>query len=390
MNIEARRAYLKAVKERYNYSSKKQKTQILNEFCSVCGYSRKHAIKLLSDVSVKGVVIPFKRPVGAPAKYSQAARERLIELWQIMRYPCSVNLQQALTLWLPYDLETSEEIKRQLLKMGVSTIERALKEIKNKRPKGLSATQSSSFKSQIPLKLCKDDDKKTVGYFEADTVAHCGESLAGQFAWTLTMTDLLTGWTENRASPSKNALDIKDATADIEQLLPFKIMGFSSDNGTEFLNQTLQDYLTKDRDSGLDVSRGRPYKKNDNAHVEQKNFTHVRNLFGYERLEGQHLINLMNEVYIEYWNPLKNFYSPCLKLKKKERIGSKIRKKYDTPKTPYQRLMESGQLTMKQEEALMIRKSKLNPFTLQKKLNEKLKEFYRILDENRLRLKSVA
>lgn len=299
-----------------------------------------------------------------------------------MDYPCSIKLKQALPLWLPYDLDTEEHIKVQLLAMGSSTIERFLKEIKRKRPKGKSTTTPSKFKSQIPLKLCKDDDKKTIGYFEADTVAHCGDSLSGEFNWTLTMTDLHSGWTENMGCPNKKAESVKNSIEVIENKLPFKLIGFSSDNGTEFLNQIVQDYLI-----GAEVTRGRPYKKNDNAHVEQKNFTHVRNLFGYQRLAGE--IELMNEIY-DLAGKLKNFYVPCLKLKKKERIGSQIKKKYDPPKTPYQRLLDSGQLTMKQQEDLIKRKSRLNPFRIKDQLDKKLAEFFSKFEGNRLEIKLVA
>ena len=139
--------------------------------------------------------------------------------------------------------------------------------------------------------------------------------------------------------------------------------------------------------NNVEVTRGRPYKKNDNAHVEQKNFTHVRNLFGYQRLVGE--IKLMNEIY-DLSNSLKNFYTPCLKLKKKERVGSKVKKKYDVPKTPYQRLLDSGQLTLKQEQILRERKEKLNPFKLQKELEEKLRKFFSIFENNRLDIKLVA
>lgn len=382
MNIEAKRAYLNAVKERYNKSTKKEKTQILNEFCKVCNYSRKHAIKLLSDKAVANVLaFPKKRP-GSPPKYSHKAKNRLAELWQVMDYPCSVNLKQALPLWLPYDLDTDESIKKQLLTMGSSTIERALKDIKKRRPKGKSTTTASKFKSQIPLKLCKDNDKKNIGYFEADTVAHCGDSLSGEFNWSLTMTDLHSGWTENMACPDKKAESIKASIEYIEKRLPFKLIGFSSDNGTEFLNSVVQEYLT-----GAEVTRGRPYKKNDNAHVEQKNFTHVRNLFGYQRLTGQ--IELMNDIY-KLANDLKNFYVPCLRLEKKERIGSRIKKKYDTPKTPYQRVIESGQLTLKQQEDLMQRKYKLNPFLLKKQLDQKLLELFNKFERCRQEIKLVA
>jgi len=136
------------------------------------------------------------------------------------------------------------------------------------------------------------------------------------------------------------------------------------------------------KDDEVEVTRGGPYKKNDNAHIEQKNVTHVRSIFGYERIEDVNLTKFMNEIYVDYLGPLKNFYTPCLKLKSKERIGSKIKKKYDKPKTPYQRLLESGALTIKQKQDLMNVKSKINPFILQTGLNEKLKEFWKITDQN--------
>jgi hypothetical protein len=391
VNIEAKRAYRKAVKERYKKSSKKQKTQILNEFCSVCKYSRKHAIKILSQNPKPVNVLSFKRPVGAPKYYPESATKRLIEIWQLMNYPCSVNLKQALSLWLPYDLETDEEVKAKLVAMSESTIERHLRPTKKKRPKGKSTTTPPKARTQIPLKLCKDDDRKTIGYFEADTVAHCGTALSGKFAWSLTMTDLHTGWTENRATFTKESIEITKAVEDIENRLPFKVIGFSTDNGSEFLNETLQEYLIFSRSGNpIEVSRGRPYKKNDNAHVEQKNFTHVRNVFGYERIEDQNLIELMNKIYVEYLGPLKNFYTPCLKLKKKERVGAKIKKQYDKPKTPYQRVLESGALTIKQTEVLKDVKSRINPFKLQKELNQKLKEFYSLLDNYRPELKRAV
>lgn len=391
MNIEAKRAYLIAIKDRYNKSSKKEKSHILDEFCLITTYSRKHAIKLLRQKPKPGNVIAFKRPVGAPKTYSKAAEKRLTELWQEMNYMASIHLKEALKHWLPYDLDTCEDIKKQLLKMSPSTIERILKPTKEKRPEAKSTTTPPKTKTQIPLKLCKDNDKKAVGHFEADTVAHCGERLEGQFAWTLTMTDLHSGWTENRSSKSKKAEDIKAGIKSIEENLPFAFVSFSSDNGSEFLNETVHDYLINSRgDEALEVTRGRPYKKNDNAHVEQKNNTHVRGLFGYERIEGEDLVELMNDIYMNYWCPLKNYYTPCIKLIEKKRIGGRIKKKYDKPKTPYERLLESGQLSIKEIENLKKIKSGLNPFKLMKEMNEKLKIFYRKLERCRLKEKLVA
>jgi hypothetical protein len=387
MEIGAKRAYLKAVQERYIKSSKKQKTQILNEFCCNCNYNRKHAIKLLSK---KSGPRPYTKRVGAPRKYSEAVSKKLAELWLIMGNPCSTTLKEALPHWLPYDLDCDEEIKNKLLEMGTSTIERHLRPWKKKQPKAKSTTTPPKMKVQIPLELLRDDQRESIGYFEADTVAHCGESLSGQFAWSLTMTDVCTGWTENRASFSKSSEAVMKQMKEIENSLPFKVMGVATDNGSEFLNQNVYEFLAIRDEDPISFVRRRPYKKNDNAHVEQKNFTHVRNLFGYERLADEYLVNLMNDIYKNYWCPLKNFFTPAMKLKKKVRIGAKIKKEYDKAKTPYQRLMESGQLTLKQQADLVNKKNKLNPFKLRKEMDEKLNRFYTFVDNYRRAVNDVA
>lgn len=387
MEIGARRAYLKAVKERYKKSSKKQKTQILNELCEVCSYNRKHAIKLLSrPIGPR----PYAKRVGAPRKYSEAVSNKLAELWVIMGNPCSSTLKEALPHWLPYDLDCDDQIKKSLLEMGSSTIERHLRPWKKKQMKGKSTTTPPKMKVQIPLELLRDDQRESIGYFEADTVAHCGDSLAGQFAWSLTMTDICTGWTENRASFSKSSEAVMKQMEDIENSLPFKVMGVATDNGSEFMNENIYDFLANRNEDPINFVRRRPYKKNDNAHVEQKNFTHVRNIFGYERLADEYVVNLMNDIYKNYWCPLKNFYTPAMKLKKKSRIGAKVKKEYDKAKTPYQRLMESGQLTLKQQADLANKKSKLNPFKLRKEMDEKLNRFYTFVDNYRKAANSVA
>jgi hypothetical protein len=387
MEIGAKRAYLKAVKERYNKSSKKQKTQILNEFCCNCNYNRKHAIKLLSKKSQPRA---YTKRVGAPRIYSEAVSKKLAELWLIMGNPCSTTLKEALPHWLPYDLDCDDQVKTNLLKMGSSTIERHLRPWKRKMPKGKSTTTPPKMKVQIPLELLNDDQRNAIGYFEADTVAHCGESLSGQFAWSLTMTDICSGWTENRASFSKSSEAVMKQMKDIENSLPFKVMGVATDNGSEFMNENVYGFLKNRNEDPISFVRRRPYKKNDNAHVEQKNFTHVRSLFGYERIEEEHLTILMNDIYKNYWCPLKNFYTPAMKLKKKVRVGARIKKEYDKAKTPYQRLMESGQLTLKQQADLTSKKSSLNPFKLRKEMDEKLNRFYTFVDNYRKAVIGVA
>ena len=181
-------------------------------------------------------------------------------------------------------------------------------------------------------------DETQPGFVEADTVAHCGNSLAGDFVWTLTMTDIITGWTECRATWNKGSQGVLEQIQAVENLLPFPLKGFDCDNGSEFLNQHLLRYFT-DHPQQPAFTRSRPYKKNDNAHVEQKNWTHARQLFGYDRLDNVALVPLMNEVYSTLWCPLQNHFCPSLKLQKKHRDGAKIVKKYHAPQTPYQRVI---------------------------------------------------
>jgi hypothetical protein len=375
MSIEARKQYLIAIRERYLNSSKKQKKLILDEFCNVCNYSRKYAIKTIK----RSANTSIKRP-GPKAIYDEALIEHLAKLWQAMGNMCSKKMVAAIPIWLPFyrSQELTENQRSLLLSISSSTIDRCLKRFKEQR--GLSGTERSSFKAMIPLQLLKSEELTLPGYIEADTVAHCGTSLLGQFAWSLTMTDLYSGWTENRSVWTKEAYPVMLAIKDIEESLPFFIHGFASDNGTEFINSEILDYFKNGRDVPVEFIRRRPYKKNDNAHVEQKNWTHVRQVFGYDRLDNRNLVRLMNEIYKIYWNPLLNYFTPSLKLMEKTRIGGRIKKKHGLAETPYQRLMASETLTHHQTEKLKREFESLNPFKIRKLLDEKLKEFYRIID----------
>jgi hypothetical protein len=375
MSIEARRQYLIAIRERYLNSTKKQKKAILDEFCQVCNYSRKYAIKAIKQ----GVGTPIKRP-GPKVIYDEDFVRHLVKLWQAMGNICSKKMVAAIPIWLPFyrQGDLTDKQRNLLLTISSSTIDRCLKKFKEQ--KGLSGTERSNFKAMIPLQLLKDDELKLPGYIEADTVAHCGSSLLGQFAWSLTMTDLYSGWTENRGVWTKDSYLVMQAIRDIEENLPFFIHGFASDNGTEFINNDLLKYFKDRKDLPVEFIRRRPYKKNDNAHVEQKNWTHVRQVFGYERIDNKHLVNLMNEIYKHYWNPLLNYFTPSLKLSEKTRIGGRIKKKHAPAETPYQRLIASDTLTLYQKERLKKEFENLNPFKIRKLLDEKLKEFYRIID----------
>lgn len=281
-------------------------------------------------------------------------------------------------IWLPFYNEADVRMQKLLREISAATIDRHLEKFRETARRGLSSTSPSLLKNKIPIELL-DHQIKEPGFIEADTVAHCGPSLAGDFVNTLTMTDIFTGWTENRAMLGKEGRTVMGAIRSIERSLPFAIKGFASDNGNEFLNHDLHNYFT-DRKEKVIFVRRRPYKKNDNAHVEQKNWTHVRELFGYSRFSKKVHIQMMNEIYKKLWNPIWNYFTPVMKLVSKERVGGKIIKVHSKAITPYQRLMDSGTLTMEESGRLRNTYEVLNPFDLKKELEKQLKWFFRITE----------
>ena len=383
MSLEARREYLMAIRDRYQKASRGEQGKILDEFCKVCGYHRKYAIQLLKGRrSVRA-----KKPGPAP-KYSQEVGFHLHELWLAMGRPCSKKMIAAIPLWLKHykDPLCHGEMRYKLTSLSAATIDRLLKSYRAEFKRGLSTTQSVSLKNAIPIELLQGKVKDP-GHIEADTVSHCGDSASGRFISSLTMTDLATGWTENRASINKTSSKIVESVREIDEGLPFLMESFSSDNGNEFINRDLLKYLNTRQGGRVKMSRRRPYKKNDAAHVEQKNYSHVRQLFGYARLDDPVMVPLMNEIYRAFWNPLLNFFIPNMKLVKKERIGSRIRKTYEPiAKTPFERLLESDKISDRTKYKLREQYKAMNPFTLREMLDEALSRFkrlVRIAEDNR-------
>ena len=382
MPIELRRAYLEEIRFRYLKSTKKKKALILDEFCKVSRYTRKYAIKVLNRKAS-----PRLRKPGPAPRYNREVVEALQELSKLTGHICSKNMKRAIPLWLPF-LKLPERTEMDLIRISSSTIDRLLRPYRKPLGRGLTTTQVSLMKSRIPIKLL-DHDIKVPGFVEADTVSHCGNSAAGEFVSTVTATDLLTAWTENRAVWTKRAELVVERIKEIENSLPFTLIGFASDNGNEFLNTQLERYL-EDRQAPVKFVRRRPYKKNDNAHVEQKNWTHVRQLFGYERYDALELVPMMNEIYQAYWNPLRNFFIPTMKLKSKTRIGGKIKKIYEEPKTPYQRVMESSYVSDAEKEKLRNQFLSKNPIYLKQQLDIKIKEFFKKVDELKIKQRMTA
>jgi hypothetical protein len=378
MSQKDKLVYTNAIRDRYKKSTKQEKKIILDEFCKVCNYNRKYAIRLLNKPNNKW---QKSKKRGRKSKYNNKDFIQALKIiWEATDYLCSKRLHAAIPIWLPYldsqNINITDDIKKDLLSISASTIDRVLKKSRIKSKKGLGGTKPGSLlKNQIPIRTDNWDINKP-GFMEADTVAHCGNSLHGDFIWSLTMTDILTGWTENRAVWNKGAIGVKKQVIDIENAVPFDLLGFDCDNGSEFLNHHLLRYFKENGKNTL-FTRSRPYKKNDNAHVEQKNWTQVRHLFGYDRLDIEALVEPMNDLYSNEWSLYNNFFRPSQKLIEKTKINSKYKKKYDTPKTPHERVLESEYVSKEKKEELKNIYKQLNPFELKARIEYKLKELFK-------------
>jgi len=371
MGHQSKKEYLLAIWDRYHRVGRRFKSRILDEFCSVCGYARKYAIGLLSRQPRQRT----QRP-GPHRRYDAAVLGPLKLIWLHSEQMCSKRLKAALPVWLPFYEQKygplAPPVRKKLLRISPATIDRLLKKTRARYPgKGLGGTRPGRLlKVQIPIRTDNRDIDRP-GFFEADTVAHCGTSMAGSFVWSLTFTDIFSQWTENAAVWNKGATDVLREVRELEQRLPFELQGFDVDNGSEFLTFHLWRYLLN-RPRPIAMTRSRPLRKNDQAHVEQKNWTHVRQLLGYQRLEQPELIPLINELY-RTWDLFHNFFCPTLKLRSKTRRGSKTLRRYFKPQTPYQRLLLSPHLTDPQKEKLRAHYQQLNPFVLKAQLEQKLK-----------------
>jgi hypothetical protein len=375
MSSITKKEMLPKLRWRYAQRGKKGKTVLLNELCEQWGYGRKYAIKLLNGAFVKKRKNQKRR--GRPARYGKEVLEVLRRLWNEADGPCGKRLVVIKDLWLPHYEKAygalREEVKEQLKGISAAQIDRLLAPYKIKR--GRCWTKPGSIlKTQIPIRT-DNWDVSQPGFLEADTVAHCGGSLEDGFIWSVTFTDIYSQWTSNRAVWNKGGAGIVKATRCVEASLPFKILGFDSDNGSEFLNKHLIRYFLN-RPKPVGFTRSRPYHKNDNAHVEQKNWTHVRHLLGYDRLEEAEMVPLINEIYREIWEPYNNFFMPCMKLIKKERIGSKIKRIYDKPLTPCDRLLESSHISEEVKKKLRLKRTSLNPMELKKLREKKLRKLF--------------
>jgi len=392
MSPRSKKEYIEAIFLRYKKATCKEKTIILDEFCATCGYHRKHAIRLLRRF--KRFIKPKAKKRGrSPVYHQEVILKPLKQIWLAANLPCSKRLKAILPLWLPGYVQSfgnlPSEVSQALLTISAPTIDRFLNPIRIQyKKRGRTTTKPGTLlRKHIPIKTNQWDESRP-GFLEADTVAHCGESLSGMFAYTIDCVDIATGWTEQRAVWGKGETDVLQQLKHIEKSLPFPLLGFDSDNGSEFLNHHLLRHFTQ-RKPPVQFTRSRAYHKDDNAHVEQKNWTHVRQWLGYQRLDDPEVVPLLNNFYRQEWRLFHNFFCPSMKLLSKERVGSKTLKHHDPPKTPYQRIMESPHIPSNLKLDLSKQLEKLNPFVLREAMEKKLKTILNLSPSSPSRQRSL-
>jgi hypothetical protein len=370
--------YVKAVQSRYRKAPKSDKSRILEEFCRTNGYNRKYAIRLLNGPVPRKMVITRRRPFRYTVQTLQVAQA----IWKASGYLCGHRLKEAIPLFLPAArrrFSLSLETERQLLAISPRQLDARLRSHKRavKRRFYSTTRPGSLLKRMIPIRTCKADIRKP-GVLEIDLVAHCGSSLAGLFLNTLTATDIHTGWTERRAVLGKGQTAVVEALREIRTHLPFPLRAIDSDNGEEFINYHLFEFC---RRSNIGFTRGRPYKKDDNAHVEQKNFTHVRRIFGWDRYETDEALKAINDLYTNELRVFQNLFQPSTKLLRRTRRGTRLLRHHDRPKTPFQRVLDSNTGNPRRLQDLAALGASLDPFELSERIDQKLDRIFQLASE---------
>jgi len=362
------------VQPRYLKASKAEKRKILDEFTATTGYHRKYAIRILK----RGYPRCRHKPKGRKAVYRGEVVDALEQIWEVYGRICSKRLHPYLPEGIKVlercgEITLSAEAKALLLRISRSSIDRCLAPARFNKPHGLSTTKPGTLlKKNIMIRTFSDWNEDKPGFLEIDLVAHCGDSVAGQFLYTLTCTDLCTGWTETMALPRRSQEAVCTAINAMRQDLPFDLLGIDSDNGSEFINDLLYRYCL---DEKITFTRSRPYQKNDQAHVEQKNWSIVRHTIGYDRLESDEQCALLENIYTDlrlYVNP----FQPVFKLIGKERIGNKVVRKYDIVRTPYQRVMERDDVSLVSKAHLLNLYLRLNPAELRRRIDENVAKLW--------------
>lgn len=373
--------YASALRTRYFQASRPEKARLLNEFCRVTGYHRKSAIRLLHRQ-------PSPKPTrrGRPRQYTGPVARALLQVWEAAGQVCSKRLAPFLPELLPVlerhgEIRLPAPVRQPLLRISAPTIDRLLRPLRPKRlrqPHG--ATRAApTLLQHIPIRTFGQWRHVPPGSLQADLVLHCGESLAGFHLTTLIAVDVATGWTECLPVWGQGYQRVGTAVHRIRQRLPFPLRELHTDNGGEFLNSILYPWCQRE---GIRFTRGRPYKKNDQAFAEQKVWAVVRRIVGYDRYSTRPAYDQLDRLY-ELLRLYTNFFQPTAKLRSKTRRGSRLIKRFDPARTPYQRLLHAGVLASDQRQTLQSLFLSLNPVQLRKAIEGTLDGLWKLSDQHR-------
>ena len=379
MSLKSKRELLEVIRPRYLKANKGEKQTMLDEFTAATRYHRKYAIRVLKNQRqvqnhLKGKTKTYKTIYGGEVV------QALEQIWEIYGQICSKRLQPILpeaikVLERHKEITMTQKTKELLLKISSASIDRCLRPRRVPSPHGLSTTKPGSLLKQlIPVHTFTAWDEERPGFMEIDLVAHCGTTTEGQYLNTLTCSDISTGWTDVTALLHRSQQAVSEAIHRMRHRLPFPLLGIDSDNGSEFINDTLYRYCL---DQKITFTRSRPYKKNDQAHVEQKNWSVVRHTVGYDRWETEQEFDLLESIYDDLRLYI-NFFQPSFKLITKERIGNRTIKRYDTAKTPYHRVLERKDISLDAKVRLMNLYLQLNPAELRRSIDLKTAKLWKI------------
>ena len=380
MGPQARQEYLAQLRDRYLRAARREKGRMLTEAVTVTGYHRKAIIRAWRRPAVRPARGPRR---GRPTRYDAAVVRALRAIWSAAGYPWSRRLKALLPTWLPWArrrLALSPATEQQVRAISARQIDRVLAPHKRTIRRRLygRTKPGTLLKHHIPIKTDHWDVTEP-GFTEVDLVSHSGDRADGDFLHTLNLTDIHTTWVEHGAVMGKSQVRVQERLAELRAALPFALRGIDSDNGSEFINAHLHQYC---RTHQIQFTRGRPYKKNDNAHIEQKNWTHVRKLMGYVRYDSDAARTAMNAVYADL-RLLQNLFLPSVKLQRKERVGARLRRYYDAPQTPLERVRLCPQADLVQVAALVRQRDRLDPFALAARIDVQLAQVYALANHRR-------
>jgi len=370
--------YLRVMWQRYQRANRVTRSALLDEVTRMCGYHRKYAIGLLSRAAPPRP--PVRRVARRRPTYSEEVIRLVAQIWAASGYLCGQRLKAALPHWLPWlrrRVRLTPTLEQQLQRISARQLDRRLRERKQRITRRLYGTTrpGSLLKHLIPIKT-DQWDVTTPGYVEIDLVSHSGASAAGEFLHTLDCVDIQTTWVERQAVLGKSRHGVVQAMTAIEEQLPFPLRGVDSDNGSEFINDHLLAWCQA-RPAGQQVqfTRSRPYKKDDNAHVEQKNWTHVRKLVGWERYDTPEALAALTALYTDL-RLFQNLFQPSMKLVRKVRVGSRLIRRYDRPQTPFERVKVCAEADPAKVAALQRVLETTDPFALSQRIDRHLERLW--------------